>query len=566
MQSTVSKKEAAFLAAAACAMAGLHAVHFGLPPLQPDETSLPSMALPMLGDPAYEAYARDPALGNYLGPFPVFYGAYIGVLGGYASLPFQWALGPSAEAIRAYSLFSAVLIQVSLYFATRELFSARAAGIAVSLFSAFPLVIFYSRQSLTYDWIVLALALCVVYFGMRFLKGRSVWNLCAALSMTFVMLWAYLFTAWFVLGVLAAAPFYAAALRARAPSKLRLACASCASAVGAVPLALQHVMFFEQSPTALLLRTVSGESASLASDNFDLAHNLHLRAVHLYEILTRPHHGFTFATLEHGWHPFDPTFVVLSAAGFAFALFWIAKKRENWRRVVGVLVLLSVMFFSSTFTVSHLSIMQLGIMVPFMFMLVGGSLDWIAARICSHKRALRGMGVAVSAAIVAAVAAVQAPVVADGYSQLAGEPHSQYAHAVESLDAYLSEHDLEPVEMDFWTRSLFFEMDGRHVPVKVRIGADIGTAFDPGSRGAARSAEDVDLVRTDVAFIIYTYPEVFDCSSDMDASQIPLSNQCLQAWFVESAAERNGLDVVATDFGMPNGYPYYRALQMVPRT
>ena len=544
-------------------MAGLHAVHFGLPPLQPDETSLPFMALPML-EPggAYDAYVVQPAHRNYLGPFPVFYGPYIGALGAYASLPFQWALGPGLEAIRAYSLFSTILIQISLYFATREIFSARAAGIAVSLFSAFPLVIFYSRQSMTYDWIVLALALCAVYFGMRFLRGRSLWNLWAALSVVFVMLWAYLFTAWFVLGVLAAAPLWAAAFRNRAPSRMRLAWALCASAVGAVPLAVQHVMSPEGSPAALILRTVSGDSATLASDNFDLAHNLAVRAYHLFEILAKPHHGFTFANLD-GWQPFDPTFPVLAAACFAFALFWVAKKKENWRRMLGVLVLLSVMFVASTFTVSFLSIMQLGIMVPFVFVLIGGSLDRIAARI-SRGRALRGG--AVAACIVAAVVAVQAPVVADGYSHLAGQPYSQYAHAVGALDAYLSEQGLAPVEMDFWTRSLFFEMDGRHVPVKVRIGADNGTGFDPDWRGAALAAEDVDLVRTDVAFVIYTYPEKFDCMSDMDASQIPLANQCLQAWFVESAAERNGLDVVATDFELPNGYPYYRALQMVPRT
>ena len=541
-------------------MAGLHAVHFGLPPLQPDETSLPFMALPMLAEPsgAWRAYAADPAPGSYLGPLPVFYGPYIGALGAYASLPFQWILGPSPEAIRAYSLFSTILIQVSLYLATRELFSARAGGIAVALFTAFPLVIFYSRQSLTYDWLVLALALFALYFGTRFLRGRSLWNLWAALSLIPVMLWAYLFTAWFALGVLAAAPLWAAALRNRA-SGVRLAYASCASAVGAIPLALQHAISPHGSPTALLLRTLSGDSATLASDNFDLAHNLAVRAYHLYEILAKPHHGFHFANLD-GWDRFDPTFLLLSAAGFAFALFWVAGKKENWRPMAGLLVLLSVMFVASTFTVSFLSIMQLGILVPFIFMLVGGSLDGIVGRIW------RGRGWAVAACIVAATVAVQAPVVADGYSHLAGQPYSQYEHAAGELDAYLSERGLAPVEMDFWTRSLFFEMDGRHVPVKVRIGADNGTGFDPASRGAVLTAEDVDLVRTDVAFVIYTYPEVLDCGSDMDASQIPLANQCLQAWFVEQAAERNGLDVVVRDFDMPNGYPYYRALQMVPRT
>lgn len=563
----MSKREAAFLAAAAAAMACLHLAHFGLPPLQPDETSLPFMALPLLGEPSgeYEDYAKGLAGGAYLGPFPVYYGPYIGVLGGYASLPFQWALGPSTDAIRAYSAFSTILIQVSLYFATREFFSARAAGIATALFTAFPLVVFYSRQSMTYDWIVLALALCVLYFGMRFFRGGSLWNLCAAVSMIGIMLWAYLFTAWFVLGVLAMLPVCAAALRARAgTAKLRLAAAlSASAAAGAIPLALQHAMSPHDSPGALLLRTVSGDSAMLASDNWDLIHNLHLRSTHLYEVLTRPHHGFAFAVLEYGWHPFDPTFFALFAASAAFGAVWVACRMEGWRRAMGVLVVLAVMFFASMFTVSFVSIMQLGIMLPFVFMLVGGSLDKIIARTCGSGRAAARCGL-VAAGVVAAVAAVQAPVMADMYSQLAGEPHSQYMHAVDGLDSYLSDSGLVPVEMDFWTRSMFFMMDGGHVPIKVRVGADIGTGFDQDSRDAMLAAEDVDLVRTDVAFVIYAYPELLDCGTDMDASMIPLSNQCAQAYFVESAAERNGLDVVVRDFGLPDGTPYWRTLRMVP--
>lgn len=562
----VSKREVVFLAAAVSAMAGLHLVHFGLPPLQPDETSLPFMALPLLGEPtgSYESYAKGRAGGSYLGPFPVFYGPYIGVLGGYASLPFQWAFGPGTDAIRAYSLFSTVMIQLFLYFATREFFSARAGGAAAALFTCFPLVVFYSRQSMTYDWIVLALALCVLYLGMRFFKGGSLTNLCVAVSLVGVMLWAYLFTAWFVLGVLAALPLCAAALGSRAVSKLRLAALGASAALGAIPLILQHVMSPHNSPTALLLRTVSGSSASLASDNWDFAGNLHLRASHFYDILTRPHHGFQFASLEFGWHPFEPIFFVLFAAGAAFGAFWIARRMEGWRRVAGLLVVLAVMFLASTFTVSHVSIMQLGIMLPFVFMLIGAGLDGIVARACSAARALRGRGGLVTACAVAAAAAFQAPVIADGFAQVAGEPHSGYMHAVDGLDAYLSGEGLVPVEMDFWTRSVFFMMDGEHVPIKIRIGADLGTGFDPESRGAMLAAEDFDLVRTDVAFVIYAYPKILDCGADMDASMIPLSNQCGQAHFVESAASRHGLGVEVRDFGLPDGTPYFRVLRMVP--
>ena len=558
----ISKKEAAFLAAAVSAMAGLHLVHFGLPPLQPDETSLPFMALPLLGEPtgSYESYAKGQAGGSYLGPFPIFYGPYIGVLGGYASLPFQWAFGPGTDAIRAYSLFSTVMIQLSLYFATREFFSARAGGAAAALFTCFPLVIFYSRQSLTYDWIVLALALCVLYLGMRFLKGGSLANLCVAVSLVGIMLWAYLFTAWFVLGILAALPLCATAIRSRAISKIRLTAVSASAAAGAIPLILQHAMSPYNSPAALLLRTVSGQSTTVVSNNFDFVQNLDARSGHFFDILTRPHYGFTFASLEWGWHPFEPVFFILFAASAAFGVLWIVKRMDGWRRVAGLFVVLAVMFLASTFTVSHLSIMQLGIMLPFVFMLVGASLDKIAR--ISAVRALRAKGSLAVACVVAVVAASQAPVVADGFVQVASEPHSGYMHAVDGLDSYLSE-GLVPVEMDFWTRSMFFMMDGKHVPIKVRIGADIGTGFDQESRDAMLTAEDFDLVRTDVAFVIYAYPRVLDCGADMDASMIPLSNQCGQAHFVESTAERHGLDVEVRDFDLPDGTPYYRVLRMV---
>ena len=205
-------------------------------------------------------------------------------------------------------------------------------------------------------------------------------------------------------------------------------------------------------------------------------------------------------------------------------------------------------------------------MLPVIFVLIGGGLDRIVAWLCGYGRAVRRLGRdRILAGIIVAAAASQAPVIADGYSQLAGEPHAQYMHAVGGLDSYLSDTGLIPVEMDFWTRSMFFMMDGKHVPVKARIGADISTGFDQDSREAVLDAEDLGLVRTDVAFVIYTYPEALDCSADMDASMIHMSNQCLQAYFVESAAGRNGLDVSVRDFDLPDGTPYYRALQMVPR-
>ena len=549
-----------FLVATTAAMAGLHLVHFGLPPLQPDETSLPFMALPLLGEPtgSYEFYARGQAGGSYLGPFPIFYGPYIGVLGGYTSLPFQWVFGPGTDAIRAYSLFSTIMIQISLYFATREFFSARAAGVATALFTCFPLVIFYSRQSMTYDWIVLALVLCVLYLGMRFFKGKSLWNMCVATALIGVMLWAYLFTAWFLLGVFVMLPVCIMALRSQKIAKLRLAIYLCASAiVGAIPLILQHAMSPHNSPAALLLRTVSGSSTSLASDNWNFVSNLDLRFTHLYDLLTRPHYGFQFASLEFGWAPFEPTFLILFIVSAAFAVVWITKKIEGWRRAMGLLVVLAVVFLASTFTVSHLSIMQLGIMLPLVFMLIGASLDRIARTLNVHALQ-RGLVI-----VVAVVAAWQVPIIADGFVQIADEPHSQYMYAVDGLDGYLSENDLVPVEMDFWTRSMFFMMDGKHVPIKARIGADISTGFDQESRDAMLTAEYLDLVRTDVAFVIYTYPKVLDCSVDIDASMIPLSNQCGQAYFVESAAKRHGLDVEVQDFDLLDGTPYYRVLRMV---
>ena len=82
---------------------------------------------------------------------------------------------------------------------------------------------------------------------------------------------------------------------------------------------------------------------------------------------------------------------------------------------------------------------------------------------------------------------------------------------------------------------------------------------DPGGRPLA--AEDAGLVRDDVLFVMYSYPELSDCQGEVPPQADMVRSQCAQAYFVESAAERNGLDVIVRDFDLPSGFPYYRTFQ-----
>ena len=557
------------VAALASAMAAMHLVHFGSPPLDVDEVSFFLLNLSLISEPGSEWYQYSQNTGQRIGPFPVLYFPYIGGLGAYASVPFHYALGPGVEAVRFYNLFAAIAVQASLYATARYMFSRRAAVVSATAFTVLPTAVFFSRQGILYDWIILAVALLVLYFGTRFVRGGGLWNLGAAVLLSFVIVWAYLSSLWFVLGVIAALPICAASLRARSLSITRKTALAGTVFVlaGAAPFAAHYATSPDYSHVSIILSTAGGQSQFLPAqtDNADYLTNLGLRADNFYALLAKPFTGLAFARIHAdsaylgGW-PTDATFPVLFGIGVAVALAEIVWRRKYRRRVAGLLVLLSAMVLTSAFTVTVFNYMQLGIILPFVFLLVGAGIDSALQRISGLRSGLSKVPPRyLLLAVVVAIAALQYPHIYAGLDLIGMDPASGHLQTSADLGAYIDERGLEPAVLDWYThRTLFFALQGKHVPTDphaeaYRHGADFG--------GRPLAAEDGRLVRDDVLFVMYSYPELSDCEEWIPSQADMSRSQCAQAHFVESAADRNDLDIIVRDFELPSGFPYYRTFQ-----
>ena len=567
--------DAAAVAALASAMAAMHSVHFGAPPLDVDEVSFFLLNLSLMSEPGSEWYQYSQNTGQRVGPFPVLYFPYIGALGAYISAPFQYALGPGIEAVRLYNLFATILIQVALYATAKYVFSRRAALASTCLFTALPTAVFFSRQGILYDWIILAVALAVLYLGVRFVRGGSLWNMGASILLSFLIIWAYLSSAWFVLGTVAALPVCYASMRARGlriAKRTALAGAVFALA-GAAPFLAHYAASPGYSHLSILLQTAGGQSQFLPAntDNSDYLANLGVRADNVHAMLAEPLTGLEFARIHAdsadpdrmralAGGP-DATFPVLFGIGVAAALAEIAQRRRHRRGMAGLLVLLSVMVSASAFTVTVFNEMQMGIILPFAFLLMGAGMDSALRRIPDLKSKLaRVPQQYLLLAVVGTVAALQYPAISAGLDLLGEDPAAGHLQASADLGGYIDGRGLEPVVLDWYThRTLFFALEGKHVPLD-----PLAEAYRRGADFAGRplAAEDAGLVRDDVLFVMYSYPELLDCQGGGIPSHTDMArSQCAQAHFVESAAGRNGLDIIVKDFELPSGYPYYRTFQ-----
>ena len=556
----VTRAEVAFLAAAASATAALHLTMFGQPMLNSDESSLQIMGLTVFSEPGSAWHEYSMNFGSRLGQFPVQFAPYIGALGAYASLPFTYALGPTVEAVRAYNMAVAISVQLAVYLVARQLFSRSSAVIAAGALGAFPFFVFYSRQGSMYDWAVLPILLLSVWFGVRFARGGSAWFLAAAALSAGLAVWGYLYALWPVLGMLSAL-----LLMQRRDLRRAALCCAVLGLVGLALLGAQHGASSGGSLASFLLDTAREDTSYLrpGTDNAAVLSNLSVRAGHLHDLLTRPVMGLYGANMHYlAWNPHDPTFAVLLGAGASVGAAAIVWSGEYRRRFAGLLAVLGATVAASTVTVTVLNPVQLGVAVPFAFVLMGGGLGrataWLSGRL--EKTGLRQRHLVV--VIVAVVAASQAPHLHAGFSAMHDEPGSGYRQAAAQLGAYLKETGSSPAAMDWWTfKSLFIVLGGEHAPSDL-YGPWENRAFDDETRELLRAAQSPVPVGEETAFVLYMYPEYLDCGRDLSPPDIPRSNQCAQAYFVESLAERAGLGVESVDFDLPDGTPYYRVLRM----
>lgn len=528
------------------------------------------MNLSLMSEVGSEWYEYS-KFGLHVGPFPIQYSQYIGALGAYVSAPFNYVFGPSVDAVRLYNMFVAIVLQIILYVTVREMFSRRVAMISSSAFTFFPMVVFYSRQSIMYDWIILAVATSMLYFGTRFVRGGSVWNLGVVILSACLIIWAYLSSLWFVLGIIAALPIciFSYRMHGRVITKKLLLIFTAFVVLGASPF-LVHYTTSPLSLLDLVLDTVVAMSSDqptnyLASgtDNSDIYRNLLMRVNHMYILLAMPATGLWPNLSFTSWNPHDATFLVLFVVGVVVALVEILCRGPYKTKMSGLLVVLVVMFLASVFTVTVLNPLQLGLMLPFVFLLIGCGLDRLTRRLVDVFRLARH-GIRqrhLLLIIMGGVVASQIPHISNGLSILENDPAYAYLEAAGDLGAHMRENDLVPVAMDWYThKPLFLLLRGEFVPI-IAVGEFERNEFTQEVRDNMHTAESVGLVRTDLLFVIYSYPKLLDCTKDLLPSDISHSSQCGQVYFVESAAKRNNLDVIVKDFYLPNGIPYYHTLQ-----
>ena len=373
---------------------------------------------------------------------------------------------------------------------------------------------------------------------------------------------------------MAATPVCYASFRARGLRITRKAAlAGLAFALaGAAPFAAHYAANPGYSHVSIVLQTAGGQSQFLpaGTDNSDYLANLGVRADNFYAMLAEPLTGLEFARIHAdsadpghmralAGGP-DATFLVLFGIGVAAALAEIAQRRRYRRGMAGLLVLLSVTVLASAFTVTVFNEMQLGIVLPFAFLLVGAGVDSALRRIPDLKSKLAKVPQwHLLLAVVGTVAALQYPAICAGLDLIGEDPAAGHLQASADLGSYIDDNGLEPVVLDWYThRTLFFALEGKHVPLDPlaeahRRGADFV--------GRPLAAEDAGLVRDDVLFVMYSYPELSDCQGAISPQADPARSQCAQADFVESAAGRRGLDVIVRDFDLPSGFPYYRTFQ-----
>jgi len=64
-------------------------------------------------------------------------------------------------------------------------------------------------------------------------------------------------------------------------------------------------------------------------------------------------------------------------------------------------------------------------------------------------------------------------------------------------------------------------------------------------------------------FVMYTYPEMPNCSEVPVPSEKNFGYKCAQAFLIESAAERNNKSLEIIDFPLPDGNPYLRSFRFL---
>lgn len=561
---------------------------FGLPALWPDEPTWHIMALSLLNKPGSDLYNLSGSEGWHIGAFPLQFAPYIGTVASYTSLPMTFLLGPTVAAVRSYCLVISVLLVVMIYYTGKEIFSRRVGMIASILFSVFPTFVFYSRQDISYDWIFLSISLLITIFAIRFLRTMKIRYIALSFFLIGIGIWGYLWFVWFLLGLLISMPIWFNIFRNtidkknrfsdHLPSqyiiknyyKIKLLIISAVSlTIGVIPLIIHYFVSSYWSLIPFLLRSVmGGDKGYLSASNANLLENLVLRTHHFYEIFTQPNTGFIIANLNYTWNETSYVYLILFFATISVCVIHIVHRQEKYKSIACLMLISVTIFFSSIVTVTDFTNLQLGIMLPFTFIVMAKGLDKIASnnRILYFSSIFKKKTTSnhVILIILIIVVFLQVPIIIEGYKILGSVPSAQYHIPYEEINQYITKNNLVPVAFDFFTQKNFlFDTNGKQVPYIIH-GDWEGRDFNENVKRTMKTAESLGLVDEKYLFVVYTFPHIEEeCKDGVNFNSAISSNQCAEYYFVESAAKRNNLKIEIKDFTLPDGTPYLRGLRLV---
>lgn len=574
-----------------------HLYDFGLPPIWPDEAHMFIAALSMINSPDSDLYNYSLGFTTHIDRFPVYQAPFIGTLESYLSTPVLYFLGINVTSIRLYQMFVAISVVIFTYFAGKEIFSRQTGIIASSLLATMPAFVFYSRQFVAYDYALISIMLLVIIFGIRFLKTLQIKYLAGTLLPIGFGIWAYLWFLWFVLGFIVTIPLAIKIFNSKFSKKiiktdlkkknkietslkdqkkLKLVFLSiCFLVLGFTPLILQYVEFQERSliPHLFAAVGIGGEPEPL---NANFGENLVKRGSQLVEILEYPRIGLWFANLFdlRFSETISYSYIIMLMISLPVLLIYAIGGKVKSKSIIGLLLVFVTFLISSSFTLQVFSPIHLLFLLPLIFIIIGLGIEIIS----KNKKVIKTFEIfrikinsnVLIITITIVIILTQLPFLIDNYKILENQPNANAHIPYQNLASYLNEKNLTPVSMGWWTdRTMVVYTNGEHPPVLLRSNVPMNIEFNDSFKENMRTLEQYSLLYNrnylseEFLFVMYTYPEMPNCSELPVPSEKQFGFKCAQAFLIESAAERNNRSLEIIDFPLPDGNPYLRSFRFL---
>jgi 4-amino-4-deoxy-L-arabinose transferase-like glycosyltransferase len=552
-----------------------HLYDFGLPALWADETSFFITSAPILYPVGSEMYNLGTSLWPHYGPFHIQFAAYVSGLSSYFSLPFSAIFGMGITTIRLYNMVIAISIIILTYYAGKEIHSKKVGIIAISLLSMLPVFIFYSRQSVTYEWSLICFGLLIIIFGSRFVKTRKKRYLIGSVALAPLGIFNYM---WFLWKVIAFTPaviitgkklFFDKEKNENKISKKNIVILAIISLlVASVPLIVQSSVMGDQSMISFILQTTSGESQYLQKDNSDFINNFSQRINHFVEILSKPSLGLYFANISIQKTAEDNLiYPILFIITSIITIGHVICKKENYKKILSLQLFLMLFIAISSFSSSSFSVMHMSFILPYIAIQSGVGLVVIFENE-KIKRIFKNTknSTLFLIMIIVIVTGYQIPAIIANYDTMENDPTSGVEESFNELVKYIENNEFESMALSWYVWKLLPIYSGGEIaPIPVKQ-SYIGPAMEFGDNitpNSLQNLESIVSIDSDKIFISYIFPSMPNCEPIPKTNSGDSHYKCAQFLLMSQSAERNNKKLEVKDFPLPDGTPYIRTYRIM---